>query len=214
MKNIYTQIVNTEMQKSHPFGLSEKRFAWVEIYSNGNDLINHKKLFNKKKDNLEGGIGHFFSRIQLENQKEREREKNMLRYSMDNKKGKKIKYKYQDLNSQRVMYPEKDTEIKKINKKKTYENSNKNLLYTTTGNISSLFMRTPYMVKNKGKKIMNNSVDYGRKRDTDLFSDSFLNDKQYNRIPGVTRKCLVKRMNYHGKPLEDIKQGRRHFAKN
>ena len=71
MKNLYTQIVNTESQKSHPFGLAEKRFAWVEIYSNGNDLVNHKKLFTKNKDNLEGGIGHYFQRIQSENEKER-----------------------------------------------------------------------------------------------------------------------------------------------
>ena len=54
------------MQKSHPFGIAEKRFNWVEIYCNGNDLTNHKKLFNRKKDNLEGGIGYYFSRIKLE----------------------------------------------------------------------------------------------------------------------------------------------------
>ena len=214
MKNIYTQIVNTEMQKSHPFGLSEKRFTWVEIYSNGNDLKNHKKLFHKKKDNLDGGVGHYFARIQSENEKERKREQNMLKYALENKKGKKMRYKYQNLNSQRVIYPEKDTEVKKVEKKKTYENTNKNLFYTTSGNISSLFMRTPYVLRSKGKKIMNNSVEYGRKRDTDLFSESFLYDKEYNRIPGVMRKCFVPKVNYFGKPLEDIKQGRKHFSKN
>ena len=192
MKNLYTQIVNTESQKSHPFGLAEKRFAWVEIYSNGNDLVNHKKLFTKNKDNLEGGIGHYFQRIQSENEKEREREINMLKYNLENKNQKKMKYKYQNLNSQRVIYPEKDTEVKKIIKKKTYENTKKSLLYSTSGNISSLFMRTPAVLKNKGKRIMNNSVDYGRKKDTNLFSDAFLNDKTYNRIPGVMRKNISK----------------------
>ena len=214
MKNLYTQIVNTESQKSHPFGLAEKRFAWVEIYSNGNDLVNHKKLFTKNKDNLEGGIGHYFQRIQSENEKEREREINMLKYNLENKNQKKMKYKYQNLNSQRVIYPEKDKKKKKIIKKKTYENTKKSLLYLTSGSISSLFMRTPAVLKNKGKRIINNSVDYGRKRDTDLFSDSFLNNKEYNRIPGVARKCLVQRIDYHGKPLEDIKQGRKHFKIN
>ncbi len=53
------------MQKSHPFGLSENRFTWVKIYSNGNDLLRHKKLFKSKKDNLEGGIGHYLSLIHI-----------------------------------------------------------------------------------------------------------------------------------------------------
>ena len=30
---------------------------------------NYKKLFNRKKDNLEGGIGYYFSRIKLEEEK-------------------------------------------------------------------------------------------------------------------------------------------------
>ena len=44
MKNIYTAIVNREMQKSHPFGLAENRFTWVKIYCNGNDLKNHRRM--------------------------------------------------------------------------------------------------------------------------------------------------------------------------
>ena len=51
MKNIYTQMVNNEIQKSHPFGQSEKRFNWINNYSNGNDLKKHKKI-ERKKDNL------------------------------------------------------------------------------------------------------------------------------------------------------------------
>ena len=199
------------MQKSHPFGLAENRFTWVKMYCNGNDLKNHKKLFNIRKDNLEGGIGHYFQKIKLENDKELEVEKNLLKDNLNHKKQKKMKYRFQNLSSQRVINPEKDTEVEKISKKRTYENSKNNLFYTTKGKISSLFKRTPLVVRGQGKKILNNSVDYGRKRDTNYFSDDFLNDKTYNRIPGVMRKNISKKMNYQVKPIENIKYGRKHF---
>jgi len=199
------------MQKSHPFGLAENRFTWVKMYCNGNDLKNHKKLFNIRKDNLEGGIGHYFQKIKLENDKELEVEKNLLKDNLNQKKEKKMKYRFQNLSSQRVINPEKDTEVEKISKKRTYENSKNNLFYTTNGKISSLFKRTPLVVRGQGKKILNNSVDYGRKRDTNYFSDDFLNDKTYNRIPGVMRKNISKKMNYQVKPIENIKYGRKHF---
>ena len=203
--------MDAEIQKSHPFGQSENRFTWVKVYSNGNDLHNHKKLFEVRKDNLEGGIGHYFAKITLENEKEME--KNLIRKNLDYKQQKKRKYRFQNLNSERVIQPEKDTEREKVSKKRTYENAKNNLFYTTTGIISSLFKRTPLLVENKGKKILNNSVEYGMKRDTKLFSDSFLNDKKYNRIPGVMRKSIVKQINYSGKPLQNVKYGRRHFYK-
>ena len=199
------------MQKSHPFGLAENRFTWVKMYCNGNDLKNHKKLFNIRKDNLEGGIGHYFQKIKLENDKELEVEKNLLKDNLNHKKEKKMKYRFQNLSSQRVINPEKDTEVEKISKKRTYENSKNNLFYTTNGKISSLFKRTPLVVRGQGKKILNNSVDYGGKRDTNYFSDDFLNDKTYNRIPGVMRKNISKKMNYQVKPIENIKYGRKHF---
>ena len=199
------------MQKSHPFGLAENRFTWVKIYCNGNDLKNHKKLFNIRKDNLEGGIGHYFQKIKFENDKELEVEKNLLKDNLNHKKQKKMKYRFQNLSTQRVINPEKDTEVEKISKKRTYENSKNNLFYTTNGKISSLFKRTPLVVRGQGKKILNNSVDYGRKRDTNYFSDDFLNDKTYNRIPGVMRKNISKKMNYQVKPIENIKYGRKHF---
>ena len=107
------------MQKSHPFGLAENRFTWVKMYCNGNDLKNHKKLFNIRKDNLEGGIGHYFQKIKLENDKELEVEKNLLKDNLNHKKQKKMKYRFQNLSSQRVINPEKDTEVEKISKKRT-----------------------------------------------------------------------------------------------
>ena len=201
------------MQKSHPFGLAENRFTWVKMYCNGNDLKNHKKLFNIRKDNLEGGIGYYFQKIKLENDKELEVEKKLLKDNLNHKRQKKMKYRFQNLSSQRVINPEKDTELEKISKKRTYENSKINLFYTTNGKISSLFKRTPLVVRGKGKKILNNSVDYGRKRDTNYFSDDFLNDKSYNRIPGVMRKNITKNINYQIKPIENIKYGRKHFNK-
>ena len=178
MKRLYIQMINSENQKSHPFGYSEKRFYWMNNFSN----VNHKqKKYLTKKDNLEGGIGCFLERIKKENEKEKETEKNILK----NKFSKKKKPKYLDSNSQRVIYPEKNTEIKRINKKKAYGNQEDNLLHTTGGRLSSLFNKTPLHFKNKGKRTFSSSMDFGRKKDTNLFSDEFLNDKKYNRIPGV-----------------------------
>jgi hypothetical protein len=198
------------MQKSHPFGIAEKRFNWVEIYCNGNDLTNHKKLFSRKKDNLEGGIGYYFSRIKLEEEKEKERDKNLLKYTLGLKRQKKMKNKYHNFDSQRVLLPEKNTEIKKINKKRTYEDKNKSLLYSTNGSMISLFKKTPLLLRNKGIKINHYSVDFSRKKETDFFAESFLNDKSYNRIPGVDRKNMFRIYN-DGGPMENIKYGRRHF---
>ena len=211
MKDSYSLVEENEIQKSHPFGLGEKRFAWKNIYCNGNDLSKNKKQFPKRKDNLEGGIGHFFSRAKLEETKEKERDKNLLKYTLNLKQKNKMKYKYQILNSQRVIYPEKDTEIKKVNKKKTYEDKNKSLLSSTNGSMVSLFKKTPLLMRNKGVKVSNYSVDYSRKRETDFFADSFLNDKNYNRIPGVDRKNMFRIYN-DGGPMEKMKYGRKHFA--
>ena len=105
MKNIYTQMVDNEKQKTRAFGISEKRFDWVNNYSNGNDLKNHKKIIRKHQDNLEGGIGRYLNRIRIENEKEREKEGNLFNKKISQRKA----LKYLNLNSQRVIYPEKDT---------------------------------------------------------------------------------------------------------
>ena len=207
MKNIYTQMVDNENQKSHPFGYAEKRFYWINNYSNGNDLKNHKKLLRKNKDNLEGGIGRYLNRIQLENQKENEEENNLLK----NKINRRRAHKFLNLDSQRVLYPEKDTEIKKIHKKRTYGSQEKDLLHKTNGRITSLLDKTPLYFENRGKKMFNNSVDYGKKKDTDLFSDEFLNDKNYNRIPGVKRKHLLNKINVESEPTDPFGKKKKHF---
>ena len=198
-------MVNNEIQKSHPFGHTEKRFNW-QNYSNGNDLKKHKKIV-RMQDNLEGGIGRFLNRNRILN--EREREKNELKTHRNGSVERA--HQYLNLNSQRVIYPEKDTEIKKVNKKRTYGSQEKNLLHTTDGRITSLLDKTPLQFKNRGKKMLNNSVDYGRKRDTDLFSDEFLNDKKYNRIPGVKRKHIIPKVNIETQPLDEFSMGRKHF---
>ena len=208
MKNAYTQMVDNERQKTRAFGISEKRFDWVKNYSNGCDLNNHKKIIRKHKDNLDGGIGRYLNRISLENEIENQKKNNILKNrNISQKKA----LKYLNLNSQRVIYPEKDTEIKKVNKKRTYGSQEKNLLHTTDGRITSLLDKTPLLFRNRGKKMLNNSVDYGRKKDTDLFSDEFLNDKKYNRIPGVKRKHLIHKVNLETQPVDEFSMGRKHF---
>ena len=203
MRNIYSQIVETETQKSHPFGLAESRFTWVKKYSNGEDLKKHKKLFYGKKDNLEGGIGRYFKRIQIENEKEMQQ--NLLKNCLNFKREKKLKYKYQNINSERVICPEKDTEIKKVSKRRTFENYKNILLSSTDGTISSLFEKTPLIFNHKGKKMLNKSVDYGRKMEKDLLSDSINNNKKNNRIPEINRKNNAQKINLQAKPLKNIK---------
>ena len=211
MRNIYSQIVETETQKSHPFGLAESRFTWVKKYSNGEDLKKHKKLFYDKKDNLEGGIGRYFKRIQIENEKEMQQ--NLLKNCLNFKREKKLKYKYQNINSERVICPEKDTEIKKVSKRRTFENYKNILLSSTDGTISSLFEKTPLIFNHKGKKMLNKSVDYGRKMENDLLSDSINNNKKNNRIPEINRKNNTQKINLQPKPLKNIKHYRNKFIK-
>ena len=211
MRNIYSQIVETETQKSHPFGLAESRFTWVKKYSNGEDLKKHKKLFYGKKDNLEGGIGRYFKRIQIENEKEMQQ--NLLKNCLNFKREKKLKYKYQNINSERVICPEKDTEIKKVSKRRTFENYKNILLSSTDGTISSLFEKTPLIFNHKGKKMLNKSVDYGRKMENDLLSDSINNNKKNNRIPEINRKNNAQKINLQAKPLKNIKHYRNKFIK-
>ena len=203
--------MESENQKSRAFGVSEKRFDWVKNYSNGNDLTNHKKIIRKAKDNLDGGVGIYLNKIMKENEKAREQqEKDIINNRINLAKA----HKYLNLNSQRVIYPEKDTEIKKVNKKRTYGSQEKNLLHTTDGRITTLLGKTPLHFRNRGKKMLNNSVDYGRKKDTNLFSDEFLNDKKYNRIPGVKRKHIIPKVNIETQPLDMFSFGRKHFYNN
>ena len=202
MKNIYTQMVNNENQKFHPFGQSEKRFNWINNYSNGNDLKKHKKIV-RKKDNLEGGIGRFLTKNRLENEKQNEKN------SFENNPRKKNKLL--NINSQRVINPEKDTEIKKVNKIRTYGSMEKDLLHTTDGRITTLLGKTPLNFKYRGKRTYNNSVDYGKRKDTNLFSEEFLNDKSYNRIPGVTRKHLSHKVNLETQQLDKQNDIRNYF---
>ena len=51
------------------------------------------------------------AKIKLENEKEKKQ--NLLKHNLNYKNQIKMKYKYQKLNSQRVICPEKDTEIEK-----------------------------------------------------------------------------------------------------
>lgn len=200
-------MVNNEIQKSHPFGHTEKRFNWQK-YSNGNDLKRHKKIV-RMQDNLEGGIGRFLNRNRILNEREREREKNELKTHRNGSVERA--HQYLNLNSQRVIYPEKDTEIQRVNKKRTYRSNEKDLLHTTDGRITTLLDKTPLHFKYRGKKMFNNSIDYGRRKDTNLFSDEFLNDMSYNRIPGVPRKHLNQNVNQESNP--DDYWGRKQYRR-
>jgi hypothetical protein len=142
---------------------------------------------------------------------ENERERQLMEINKLNNNNRNKDYKFLKFNSQRVIYPEKNTEIKRANKKRTYRSQEKNLLHTTGGRITTLLDKTPLQYENKGKKILNNSIDYGRKKDTNIFSEEFLNDKNYNRIPGVKRKHIIPRVNMETFNHDDFSAGRKHF---
>ena len=55
------------------------------------------------------------------------------------------------------------------------------------------------------------SVDYGRRKDTNYFAEEFLNDKNYNRIPGVKRKHLIPSAHIESQSSNLCAPGRRHY---
>ena len=177
MRNLYFQISNHEIQRSHPFGHAEERFNWTKGYCDGNDLrvSRPRKVI---RDNLEGGIGRFLYRNQMLNEKERLNNNNN-----NSKRPKRNVYKFININTERVLEPQKNTEEEKINKKKTYNEEERNLRHESGGRITSLFDKTPVKFPYRGKKTFyNNSVDYGyrnRSKALNLFDDS--NNYEENR---------------------------------
>lgn len=209
MKEIYTQMAHYEFQKIHPFGLTDQRFGGKKNNFNGNDLTHHKKIVrNKKRDNLEGGLGNYLTTANIDNEREREKLRaNLLKDNytikyMKNKIAKERANKFVKFDTKRVIYPEKNTEINKVQKIRTYRSQEKNYKKHTEGRISTLINKTPLQYDNKGKKIVNNSIDYGKRKDTALFSEEFLNDKKYNRLFGVTRKLIIPKVNRESLPSD------------
>lgn len=210
MRTIYSQMVNKENQKAHPFGNAESRFKWVNIYSNGNDLKRKppQRCRCNVKDNLEGGIGRFLNRNREECQEQPRINRKNKNRSMAASRGNN----YYNINTQRVIYPEKDTEIPRVNKRRTYGCDENNLLHTTNGNILSLINKTPLVNPIKGKKRFNNSIDCKTKNgDINIFSDEFLNDREYNRIPGVKRKHLFYNSSVDNTLTKDNNRRRMHY---
>lgn len=169
-------MVTQESQKKHPFGLSEKRFRWNKV-SNGNDIrLFAHKFINKKKDNLEGGLGKFlnqtdqstFQSIYARKQK----------YAQNNN----------SIKTGRVINPILNTEkmLDTVNHKKRSASTESNR-HNTDGSFISLMKRTPSSFKVKGKKRVNTSVD-GKKNEHGIFTKEFLFDKNCNGLFGVSRK--------------------------
>ena len=179
MRNLYFQISNHEIQRSHPFGHAEERFNWINGCCDGNDLKTPTRPRKIIRDNLEGGIGRFLLRNQMLNEKEGLNNNNNNCY----KHPRRNLNKFININTERVLDPEKNTEKEIVNKKKTYIGEEKNLRHETGGRITSLFDKTPLEFNYRGKKTFyNNSMDYGyknRSKALNLFDDS--NNYQENK---------------------------------
>ena len=115
--------------------------------------------------------------------------------------------------------------MEKISKKRTYENSKNNLFYNTNGKISSLFKRTPLVVRGQGKKILNNSVDYGRKRGKRekklIISGNYVKDKlqeikrKIGFVKGISDysipSIILQKVKYNSKKLQLFKKKKKKF---
>lgn len=197
---IYKQMAQTETQKTHPFGISEKRFEWTKNLSNGNDLKPISRM--RKSDNLEGGIGRFLNKKKVD-----------LNRTTDDNYARKIKLNNNAYRkTQRVIYPNHNNEIYKSTKKKTFEQYAELLRHRTDGTYKSLIDKTPNesFPLNQGKKKLNSSMEYSF-QPTNMFSEKFLCDPNYTRIFGVDRKKIIKKPNSESQPLMFDKNGRKHF---
>lgn len=197
-------------KENYPFSSKEKRFDWINKYNNGNDL--HRKYKNNKvyKDHLDGGIGNFMNK-EPEHKKVKLNEEKMQKsdyYKIKNKFKNFNKYQF----TQRVIYPENDTEKKRVTKIRTFKSQEKDLRYTTDGTYGSLMLKTPVTFPIKGRKRMNKSIDCGNKPDSILFYEDKIEEcmKDNNRLFGVERKFRSKVINTES-PLEPYKFGRKHF---
>ena len=173
MKNLYTQMINNEFQKEHPFGKGEPRFHYEKTdigISNGNDILGKKKIdYDYAKDNLEGGLGYFYNKPL---------NKNPIRNN-----NLKFKYLNRFINTNRVINPSENKEPDEKRHKKSC-NSIDNKYKRSNGNILSLINKTPINFPPKGRKKLNSSMD----RSTNMFSKEFLYDTQYTKLFGVERK--------------------------
>ena len=201
-----------ERNQNHPFFTGEKRFEWVNIYCNGNDL--HRRNKNRIKlyeDNLEGGIAKYM------NIKPKKSNKNIDIEHMYDADYYKIRNKYKNNYNkyhftQRVICPENNTEKKRVNKIRTFGSQEKNLRHATNGTYKSLMLKTPASFPIKDRKRMNKSIDCGNKPDSILFYENRIEEcmKDNNRLFGVERKCRSKIINSES-VLQKYKFGRKHF---
>lgn len=173
MKNLYTQMINNEFQKEHPFGKGEPRFHYEKTdigISNGNDILGKKKIdYDYAKDNLEGGLGYFYNKPL---------NKNPI-------KNNNLKFKYLNrfINTNRVINPSENKEPEQKRHKKSCISID-NKYKRSNGNILSLINKTPINFPPKGRKKLNSSMD----RSTNMFSKEFLFDTHYTKLFGVERK--------------------------
>lgn len=152
------------MQRSHPFGINEKRFSWKKNFGNGNDFKIKEKIKGKRKDNLEGGLGKFLM--------EERRDRRFLNHSINASHSLSRIKKLHDNDlkqTRRVIYPASNNEPQRPQKKKTYQNSQRTLRFSREGCYFDLIEKTPKFIPIKGKKRMHRDYNQNRERYLGVF---------------------------------------------
>lgn len=155
-------------QSSYPFGLTEQRFKWQNLEDKSNPINpTDVKLFKKHipiKNSFDGGFDSFFNHTP--NTKLKRNNSVDTLYNKINK------------NSQRVLYPEKDTTNSKQKGKKCIfidvynEDKEKKLRHSTGGSMKSLLDETPISFPVRGKKRVR-TVSFDNKGTLNLFSEDY-----------------------------------------
>lgn len=189
MKSAYENFIILRNQSSYPFGLTEQRFKWQNLDDKSNPINpedhyhRHKRI--EIKNSFDGGFDNFFNK----NEPKKIRKNNSVTnlYSTKN----------YGLDSQRVILPDKNNDIKDIDnhkgKKCHFSDSygaekEKMLRHSTEGSMKSLIDKTPIKFPVRGKKKVKN-LSFDNKGTLNLFSD------EYNKA--VTTVRPNKRMHFN-----------------
>ncbi len=165
-KSSYSNLLNLKKKSYIPFSYSERRFEWQNM-KNPSNLLEFEKGKSKLKrilirNELDGGFKKFYEKNNRKN----------LNKSMENKYP--IQKKNSLISTKRVIQPSLDYDEKdysfKTQKRINLSFSQKHL-YSSGGNMITLFDKTPSKFVNKGKKKFINL--FSQKNSVNIFCDEY-----------------------------------------
>ena len=173
MKSAYDNFLLLRNQSSYPFGLTEQRFKWQKLDDKSNpinpdDVKNHLRRI-PIKNSFDGGFENFFNM----NHRQKIKRNNSVSILYD-------KRNY-GLNSQRVIYPEKNNDKRDISQPRGKKccfidaygkEKEKKLRHSTGGSMKSLLDETPMSFPVRGKRKVHNT-SFDNKGTLNLFSEDY-----------------------------------------